>query len=251
MKATDQTFERNSFDDVIDTVVAKEENDSEDIQITETETIEKSKTKTPKKVSKTPKKKQVAKESSAANKSDLESSLNLNDHDDEKDEENTNEYRADKDPKIIRFRKYLRLAGLWTGSMVKNSELEAIKSRKTRYDYMKKIFIDAGFTKPLSIENCKKFKAKLEQKKEIAELDMSNIIDTGSRRSRRGASSRGLLVKSESLKESDTEEVEEKDGETTNSDPLANMKDLIGSDSSDEEKKPRRKAKKAMSSDEE
>ncbi len=246
LKATDESFERNNLDDIIDEVIAKEENDSEDIETTTTETTRKysKTTKTPVKVSKTPKKKKELKKQESADKSDLDISLNITDNDQEKDDENSKEeYKADKDPKIIRYRKYLRLAGLWMGSMVKNSDLEAMKSRKARYDYMKQIFIDAGFTKSLSIENCKKFKFQLEQKKEIAELDISNIIDMGSRRSRR----RTGAVRSGSLKESDEDEVKEEE-DCKVADPLANMKDLIGSDSSDEEKKPRRKAKKAMSS---
>ena len=60
------------------------------------------------------------------------------------------------------------------------------------------------------------------------------------------------LNKSASLKESDDSdnEVEEKEGRDI-VDPLANMKDLIGSDSSPEEKKPRKKAAMLSSSDEE
>ena len=84
-------------------------------------------------------------------------------------EDTTKVYKAENDPKILRYRKYLRLAGL--NFMVKNSDLNAMKSKKARYDFLSKIFTDAGYTKSLSIENCKKFKLKLEQEKEIAELD--------------------------------------------------------------------------------
>lgn len=80
----------------------------------------------------------------------------------------------------------MRLAGL---RIVKNSELDALKSKKAKYDFLKQCFIDAGF-KPdqaLSIKSCKKFKEKREKEKEIAELDVKNIIETGPRRTRNTA----------------------------------------------------------------
>lgn len=74
------------------------------------------------------------------------------------------------------------LAGL---RVVKNSELEAFKTKKAKYDFLKKIFTDAGFKgESLSIKSCKKFREKRLREKEIAELDINNIIDSGPRRTR-------------------------------------------------------------------
>lgn len=185
----------------------------------------------------------------------MDLSLNPDSQNDEKEEKT--EYKAEKDPKIQRYRKFLRLAGI-TGWMTKNSELDAMKSKAARYNYMKQLFIDAGFKKSLSIENCKKFKEKRDREKEIAELDLSNIIETGSSRSGRSSRSSARhdanqkrlmnpvvkLKRMAEFKESDdSDEVDENDANEV--DPLANLKDLIDSDdSSSEEKKKQKKNKR-------
>lgn len=74
----------------------------------------------------------------------------------------------------------MNLAGL----AVKRNEFNLLKSKKARYEYIKKIFVDAGFKDNLSIKNCKKFKEKRDKAKEVAELDVNNIIDAGPRRTR-------------------------------------------------------------------
>lgn len=83
---------------------------------------------------------------------------------------------------MIRLRKYLHLAGL----SVKRNEFNLLKTKKARYEYIKKVFFDAGFSKDktLSIKSCKKFKEKRDKAKEVAELDVNNIIDVGPRRTR-------------------------------------------------------------------
>lgn len=174
--AEDEEYESNTLDEIIDRVVAKEENDSEDIQISDGESYsnEKQKTKTPKKrPTTTPAKKKAAADKS--DKSDLEISFsNVKTSDDEKD--GKTEYKAEKDLVIQRLRRLLRLAGLNKASMVSNETLNAMKSKKARYDFLKKCFTDAGFDKQITKENCKKFKEVMDRKKEIAELDLSMIL---------------------------------------------------------------------------
>jgi hypothetical protein len=48
---------------------------------------------------------------------------------------------AADDPRITRYRKLMKIAGL---RIVTNKELDAMKSQKSKYDFMKQIFIDAG-----------------------------------------------------------------------------------------------------------
>jgi hypothetical protein len=78
----------------------------------------------------------------------------------------------------------MRFAGL---RLVKNSELDTCKSRTAKINYLKKIFIDAGFKEKITVASCKRFKLKRERAKEIAELDVNNIIDSGPRRTRNAA----------------------------------------------------------------
>lgn len=113
---------------------------------------------------------------------DLDESISLKTEDEIEEDANV-EVSAEKvskssenDPKIKRLRHYLRLAGL---RIVKNSELDQLKSKKAKYEFLKKIFVDAGYKgTSLSIKNCQKFKLKKERQKEIAELDVTNIIES-------------------------------------------------------------------------
>ena len=201
--------------------------------------------------------------------SDLEISLTIEETEQEEDpkEEAKEEYKAEKDPKILRFRRLLRQAGLF--SMIKNSDLNAMKSKKARYDSLKKIFLDAGFKDTLSVAACKRFKLKREREKEIAELDVSNIIasNAGQRSTRTSLRERKTVVhdqlsgvnpivkinkvnkvnmsklqESDSSADEDTEKTQQ--AKTADANYLARIKDLIESDeSSSDEKKPKKAAR--------
>jgi SOS-response transcriptional repressor LexA len=163
----------------------------------------------------------------------------------------------------------MKAAGL---RIVRNSELEAFKSKKAKYDFMKKIFADAGYTEStLSIKACQRFKLKRENAKEIAELDVGNIIQSpeGAARSSRTrvtrqatAVTRSTAVVSSKPKKSgrviraddddDEEEDDEDDGsdeeEPSKKDLFSNMRDLISSDEESEQdgKKPKKEAKSSL-----
>lgn len=175
----------------------------------------------------------------------------------EETETQTDSKSLENDPKIQRFRKYLRLAGL---RIVKNSELEALKSKKARYEFLKKIFADAGFKdKSLSIKSCQKFKLKREREREIAELDVGNIIQSTPGRTTRNAlrsSTAKVLEENKSKnphvrlkkinieRDSDEdEEMDESDSNEKSNQPFSNIKDLIESDQdeSDSDKKKKNK----------
>jgi hypothetical protein len=193
--------------------------------------------------------------------------------DEETNSKKSEKLLAENDPKILRLRKYLRLAGLF--SFVKNADLNAMKTKTARYNYLKKIFIDAGFDGSLSIAACKKFKLKREQQKEIAELDVSNIINNDLSSSNNKRTTRNSLLQKkqkvnetnaninpfvkmnkinlEKLKESsESEDNGENQIESNNN--FSRIQDLIESDesSSDEKKKKKshKKADKVIESDE-
>ncbi len=212
---------------------------------------------------KTPSKKVAAKKqkltSEGDEKDDANESMSLKSDADE-DEDSKQPVPIEQDPKIQRFRKYMRAAGL---RIVKNSELEAFKSKKARYDFMKKIFADAGYKgTSLSIKACQKFKLAREHAKEIAELDLGNIIEsTGGRRLSRSAIASARPVSRVVRADRDTdddsgsgdESDEDSEGEaktkSRNTDVFSRMRDLISSDEDDgDDKKTGKKSKKEVQS---
>ena len=163
--AEDEEYESNTLDEIIEQVVAKEENDSGDLQVSEGERSGASKT--PKKAAK----KLARKKSAASDRSDLEASFTA-----KTDDEKERKGKAEDDPTVMRLRSLLKEAGIFKINLVNNGVLNAIKSKKARYEHLKGIFADAGFDMPINRENCKKFKVKMERKNEIAELDLSKPI---------------------------------------------------------------------------
>lgn len=186
--------------------------------------------------------------------------MNSNGEDNEPKDDSKSEYKVEKDPRILRYRKLLRVAGLFKYfSLISNTKLNEMKSNNARYNYLKQIFIDNGITK-LSIETCKRFKEKQDRQKEIDELDMNNIIDNGRSSRPTRSQARQVIVKNKNndvnpyvklnkanLKESDDEEISEDDEAI---DPLKNLRDLIGSDESEEERKPKRRIVRVASDSE-
>jgi hypothetical protein len=181
-------------------------------------------------------------------------SMSLKSDDDNEDEDSGKQpVPIDQDPKIQRFRKYMKAAGI---RIVKNSELEAFKSKKARYDFVKKIFSDAGYKgTTLSMKACQKFKLARERAKEIAELDLGNIIESTSggrtsrstRQTRAAAKPVSRVVRADS--DSDSDENDEDSAETkqkSNSDVFSRMRDLISSD--DESDSDAKKSKKEVKS---
>ena len=124
-----------------------------------------------------------------------------------------------------------------------------MKTKKARHDYLKQILFDAGLKSGEKITEaaCKRLKAKRDRQKEIAELDVSNIIDSGAgRRTTRKTVNRSKLRESSSSNESDSND--ESQQQATD---FSRIKDLIASDESDSEKKPKKKkeTKNAIDSD--
>jgi hypothetical protein len=216
-----------------------------------------------------------------------EESMNFDEDNNEEGEEESEDESSNKnedkhlqsieqDTKITRLRKYLRAAGL---RIVKNSELFELKSKKARYDYIKNIFKEAGYTSnSLSIKSCQKFKLKRENEKEIAELDVGNIIETAADSSSRPTrnSTRGCRVNSENAKknphvklnkvdrsrikqdESDSDENSDQSGKESspknNIDALSRIRHLVSSDEEDEtdqKNKINKREHKIQESDEE
>jgi len=192
----------------------------------------------------------------------MNESLSLTQDEEDENEPNSEKKKltAENDPKIAKFRKYLRLAGL---RIVKNSELDALKSKKARYDYLKKIFVDAGFKgKSLSIKTCKSFREKREREREIAELDVGNIIESTSGRATRNTTRSTRASKPQTkkktlkfTKDSDSEDSSSCDDEdkSPNKKPksnydFSNMKDLIESDDESENEENRSSSKQVSTS---
>ncbi|RNA04496.1 hypothetical protein BpHYR1_006114 [Brachionus plicatilis] len=212
--------------------------------------------KTPK--SHTPKKESEKNGKDAEKAADLDESISMKSENDEDEPEDdkSKAYSIQTDPKIIRLRKLLRVANL---RIVKNTELEELKSKKARYDFLKKIFIDAGYkNQSLSIASLKRFKAKRDREKEIAELDVSNIIDSGSSRATRSTLSHKIKISSENAtknphvrlkrvnvkQDSDMESSDEQENPLEKS--MSRMRDIIESDNSENEKEDKSNKRKIM-----
>lgn len=83
-----------------------------------------------------------------------------------------------KDDKTInRLKKFVNAAGIKVG---KYADLwSGCKSNKQRAERLKKLLVDNGIDGRPTLDKCRRLKAKNERKKEVAELDTSNIISTG------------------------------------------------------------------------
>ena len=129
-----------------------------------------------------------------------------------------------------------------------------MKSKKARYDYLKKIFTDSGYKgQSLSIASLKRFKSKRDREKEVAELDVSNILDTKSSRTTRSASNYKIKVSADNasknpyvrLKRVDLDPTSDNGSSDEQEDliekSMSRIKDLIESDNSDTEDRPKKK----------
>ncbi|KAG8178393.1 hypothetical protein JTE90_005285 [Oedothorax gibbosus] len=87
--------------------------------------------------------------------------------------------------KIENLKKYVRAAGIRVKSY--DQLFEKCKSMKAKCEKLTELLENHGMKGRPTLEKCKKLKKKLETKKEIAELDLSNILKTEGRRSKRSA----------------------------------------------------------------
>lgn len=126
---------------------------------------------------------------------------------------------------------------------------------------MKQILFDAGLKsdQKMTIAACKRLKEKRDKAKEIAELDLTNIIDSGpNKRSTRRNAPQPTEKKSSSKKSYKTKlqesSGEESDAESSEAEPdagFSRIKDLIESDESDTEKTKAKNTTKHTISDSE
>ncbi|KAL1464905.1 hypothetical protein WDU94_004510 [Cyamophila willieti] len=122
------------------------------------------------------------------NESSLHEHSISNSHDSESEEEKTNYSKSAKpskkqinsdpnnNPKIVRLKKYMRMAGIWIKCYAEF--WEGCKSIKAKQDKMVQHMQKLGLKGPPTKASCAKLRKKLEQKKEIEALDVSNILDT-------------------------------------------------------------------------
>lgn len=147
-----------------------------------------------------------------------------------------------------------------------SSELDALKSKKARHDFLKQILIDAGLKSDgkMTIAACKRLKAKRDKAKEIAELDVGNIIESTNSRATRStrlssasckkpdvvdrASNRKLnRSKLRESGEDDSDDDDDDDDENgVGAVDFSRIKDLIESDESDSTNKKEKKKKSNM-----
>jgi hypothetical protein len=114
--------------------------------------------------------------------------------------------------------------------------LEAIKTKKGKYDYLKNIFIEAGFPKDvgLSIASCKRFKESRDRAKEIAELDLGNIISDRKKRSTRSDVKTEMSAKyqsSDNDSDSDDSSTDSSKNQRKSLSSFSRIADLVESDS--------------------
>ncbi|KAK2833618.1 hypothetical protein Q5P01_017507 [Channa striata] len=100
-----------------------------------------------------------------------------------KDEKTTGQ--KDDDKAVVRLKRYISLCGLRPNY---KKLLDGCRSVRAKVAVLKKELEQLGVHGQPSIEKCKRVRMKREEAKELAELDVNNIIATQGRSKRRGAS---------------------------------------------------------------
>ncbi|GBN61808.1 hypothetical protein AVEN_15026-1, partial [Araneus ventricosus] len=89
--------------------------------------------------------------------------------------------------KIEHLKKYLRVAGIRISNY--NKLFENCKTVKAKCEKMMSLLEKEGLKGRPTLEKCKKLRVKIETKREIAELDVSNILKEGGGRPKRSVCS--------------------------------------------------------------
>ncbi|CAF3830411.1 unnamed protein product [Rotaria sordida] len=75
--------------------------------------------------------------------------------------------------RIEHLKKLLRISGI--RFIIKNTELDELRSNKARINYLKSLFDKAGFTGSLAIKECEKFRKKRDAEKELLEIQANSV----------------------------------------------------------------------------
>ncbi|XP_059895806.1 HIRA-interacting protein 3-like isoform X2 [Gadus macrocephalus] len=102
-----------------------------------------------------------------------------------KQREDDSKRATEENKAVLRLKRYISLCGARRNY---KKLFEGCGSIRSKVSVLKKELEDLGIEGLPSIEKCKKARKKLEEAKELAELDVSNIITTQGRPTRRGPS---------------------------------------------------------------
>ncbi|GLH07689.1 Uncharacterized protein GBIM_13134 [Gryllus bimaculatus] len=131
--------------------------------------------------------------------------------------------------KINNLKKYVRACGIRINNYT--TFWEGCKNDKQKADKLSKVLEDFGLKGKPSLQRCKKLRKKAERKREVEELDLSNIIDTEENAGyirRRG--SRRMSIKREESPQDHEQKAAERAADWKRS--FSRIKDLCDSDSS-------------------
>ncbi|XP_065059149.1 HIRA-interacting protein 3-like [Rhopilema esculentum] len=109
-----------------------------------------------------------------------------------KSEKQSGQKSTQESSKILKLKKYLAVAGIRIQNYAK--VFEGCKSKKAKEAKLLEMLEEQGLKGKPTLEKCKKMRKKIEAKKEVAELDLCNIIDyNGSSRGKTTRTTRNRL----------------------------------------------------------
>ncbi|XP_061159477.1 HIRA-interacting protein 3 isoform X2 [Syngnathus typhle] len=101
-----------------------------------------------------------------------------------KDKDDAAKKQKENDKAVVRLKRYISLCGERRNYKKLLGECRSVRAM---VDVLKKELEDIGVHGQASLEKCKKVRLKKEEARELAELDVGNIIDCQGRPKRRGA----------------------------------------------------------------
>ncbi|KAJ3583707.1 hypothetical protein NHX12_015821 [Muraenolepis orangiensis] len=137
--------------------------------------------------------------------------------------------------KVLRLKRYIALCGLKRNY---KKLLEGCRSVHSKVAVLKKELEDAGIKGQPSLKKCKKVQLKIEEARDLADLDVSNIISTQGRPKRRAASPWGKPQASPAARYKRTVNSDSEDSSPTDHKPQrrtdwGNLRGIISNDEGD------------------